>query len=661
MNRQARALAAVLFVLTMGTPSAGVAGALGNVSYTSAELQQPIAFFNASNFIVGPAGSNTALALREVFIVMGSYDSGKPPGALHVFDVKDPRKPRLLKTLSGTPETNNLRELHAMPVAIIDGKDFLALPTTAGVRFFDFTDPMNPRPSGALSLSGVNGGDYDNAAWQLSWSWPYLFVGGTGNGVYIVDATNPASPTMVGTIPVGQLGNFRIGPVHAAGNYLVVSGMDQGPTKISVIDVSNPRAPFLLATGSAPREMYSAVVIGDRIFGTGADGYYSFMRWTPTAVTMIAEKKFGADKGGYCTYQDGFAFCGQSSEGYRKLDMRDETNIREVGHGDIPNDSAADTDFATVLGNLVFLGNDHGTGSAFIPHSMAPDTTAPTVVNVYPGDQELRVPLTTRVTIFFSDEIDIATLTTSNIVVRTSAGTPVPGVFTHSSFNAVSFGPRQPLQANTTYEVVVPAAGLKDLSGNPIASTTMVRFATGASLQPPGSGTGGAGGAGGRAGAGGGGGTGGRGGASGGAAGAGASSATGGTGQSGGVGGTGAGGTAGGPSGGAGGASGTGGGAGITGTGGAGGALVAGGGGGPGTGGAPATGGATGSGGGAGAAVVTGSAGATASGGSGGPGAAGDSTGGCACSAAPHTPPAGVLSTVSLIFLAVVARRRRVR
>ena len=116
--------------------------------------QQPIAFFNASNFIVGPAGSNTALALREVFIVMGSYDSGKPPGALHVFDVKDPRKPRLLKTLSGTPETNNLRELHAMPVAIIDGKDFLAMPTTAGVRFFDFTDPMNPQAVGRAVALG---------------------------------------------------------------------------------------------------------------------------------------------------------------------------------------------------------------------------------------------------------------------------------------------------------------------------------------------------------------------------------------------------------------------------------------------------------------------------------------------------------------------------
>ena len=399
---------------------------MGNLTYTSAELDEPIAYFNASNFIVGPSGSNTALALRDVFIVMGSYDSGKPPGALHVFDVKDPRKPRLLKTVSGTPETNNLRELHAMPVAIIDGKDFLAMPTTAGVRFFDFTDPMNPgrrarcrcRASTAATTT-TPPGSCPGRGRTCSWAAP-------------ATASMSSMPRtrrrrrMVGTIPVGQLGNFRIGPVHAAGNYLVVSGMDQGPTKISVIDVSNPKAPFLLATGAAPREMYSAVVIGDRIFGTGLDGYYSFMKWTPTAVTMIAEKQFGADKGGYCTYQDGFAFCGQSSEGYRKLDMRDESEHQEVAHGDIPNESGADTDFATVMGNLVFLGNDHGTGSAFIPHSMAPDTTAPTVVKVYPGDQELRVPLTTRMTMFFSDEIDIATLTASNIIVRTAAGAAVP-------------------------------------------------------------------------------------------------------------------------------------------------------------------------------------------------------------------------------------------
>ena len=93
-----------------------------------------------------------------------------------------------------------------MPVAI-DGKDILVTPSTTGLQFFDFTDPMNPTPAGSIALTGVNGGDYDNAAWMLSWAWPYVFAGGTGNGIYIVDATDPAHPVEVPHIATGMLGN----------------------------------------------------------------------------------------------------------------------------------------------------------------------------------------------------------------------------------------------------------------------------------------------------------------------------------------------------------------------------------------------------------------------------------------------------------------------
>ena len=81
---------------------------------------------------------------------------------------------------------------------------------------------------------------------------------------------------------------------------------------------------------------------------------------------------YGNDKGGYCTYQDAFIFCGQSSEGFRKIDVSDEANIREVAHTDMPV-ADADTDFATVLGNLVYLGNDHGSGSGLIVHDIVGD------------------------------------------------------------------------------------------------------------------------------------------------------------------------------------------------------------------------------------------------------------------------------------------------
>jgi hypothetical protein len=456
---------------------------IGNVTFTAAELFKSVSVFDKSNMPGGPPGSNTVIVLHGKLIVMGSNDSGKPPGTFHVFDISDPRKPVLLNSYSG-PETSQNRELHAMPFSLIDGKIVLVCPTTKGIQFYDFTDLMKPSGLGSLALPGVSGGDYTNVAWELSWSWPYVFVGSSGSGVDIVDARDPMKPTLVKQIPTGQLGGFRVGPVHAAGNYLTVASMDQSPTKVSIVDVSDPMAPFILAQGQG-NSMYSSLTIGDLIFGAGVGGNYSFLKWTTTSVTTVAEKKLGSDKGGYCTYQDGFGFCGESSDGFHKVDLRtyDDASIKEVGNGKTVG-VAGDFDFATVLGNMVYNGNDHGTGAGLIPHQMEPDSTPPKVFKIFPEDKAVKQPVSTRLTIFFTDELDTDTVNTSTIIVRKNDGTPVPGVFSRSSFNAISFGSKQPLSADSTYEVVVKANGVKDLAGNAIGEQTISSFSTGAAVGP---------------------------------------------------------------------------------------------------------------------------------------------------------------------------------
>lgn len=476
-----------LLASALGLPTIAQGATFGNLTYTQAELEKPVSFFGgdgAAKFPSGPNGSNTALMLHGYMIVMGSFDSGKPPGSFHTFDVSDPRKPKLVHTLDGTPETANLREIHAMPIAMLDGKDYLVVPSTSGLQFFDFTDPLNPKPSGKLALTGVSGGDYDNAAWMLSWAWPYVYVGGTGNGVYIVDATDPANPTLVTKVSSPDLGNFRIGPVYAAGNYVVAGQMDQAGTKFAVLDVGDPKKPFLSGSGSTPDSLYSALVIGDRIYGAGADGTFSFMKWTPEVVSVVHRDKNGTDRGGYCGYTDGFVICGQSSEGYKKWDARDEAAIKLAGHGTDPQAAGGDFDFATALGNLVYLGNDHGSGAALIPHQMGADTTAPKVAKIYPLDGDLKQPLTSRITVFFTDDIDLDTVLAKNIVVRKNGDcTPLTGVFSKSSFNAISFGSKTPLVAGATYDVVVPAGGIKDLAGNAIAAGAVAHFSTGPTIE----------------------------------------------------------------------------------------------------------------------------------------------------------------------------------
>jgi hypothetical protein len=393
------------------------------------------------------------MVLHGYLIVFGTYDSGKGGAALHVYDVSNPRNPLLVRTYISAI-TARMAEWHMAGMAKVDGKDIVCVRTTTGIGFFDLTDAANPKDVSTLDLPGVSGGDYTNASWMNSWSWP-----------------------------IGKMGNFRVGPIAVAGNYLIVTNMDQAPFRASVLELNDPTDPALVDTLSGPNGVYSATVIGDLIFGAGDSARYTFVKWAPGGTRIIANKTFASDKGGYCTYQDGFAFCGQSRDGFRKIDLRDLTNIREVGHGVLSRTEApnGDFDFATVLGNLVFQGNDHGTGNGLLVHQTAPDTTPPTVVSIYPKDSSASASLLTHVTIFFSDEVDIDSVTESSIVVRKVGGPPVGGVFSHSSTNAISFGPRKPLAPNSQYEVVVVAGGVRDLVGNAIASQVVSRFSTGAS------------------------------------------------------------------------------------------------------------------------------------------------------------------------------------
>jgi hypothetical protein len=78
--------------------------------------------------------------------------------------------------------------------------------------------------------------------------------------------------------------------------------------------------------------------------------------------------------------------------------------------------------------------------------------------------------------------VDVQTLKTQTFIVRPVGGEPLPGRYS-SQFNIVNFAPSAPLLANTTYEVVIPAGGIKDYAGNPTGETFTSRFSTGISIS----------------------------------------------------------------------------------------------------------------------------------------------------------------------------------
>jgi hypothetical protein len=642
--------------LLAATPALAAPGpGIGNVDCTAAEAFQPLAFFE--NTQGGPGGSNVVIMTGGYLMLNFAYDSGGPPGILTFYDVSNPRQPRSVRRID-TADTRQFREAHSFPVALIGDKHYVAIQTIRGIQFWDVTDVETAAKVGNIDLPGVNAGDYENVAWQTSWQGRYLFVSGGNLGVFVVDAANPAQPRLVRTVATGATGGFRVGPLYAVGDYLIYSNMDQNGI-LGVLDISRADSPTLLTTRTVPLRMYSFFVAGDRIYGAGRDGDFTIHSWAdPTRIAEVRIARIEQDSL-YVATLDQFVFSGRQNN-FVKIDVSNETSPRVVGEGTL-NRSNPDHGQVTPLGNLLYVGNDHGTGSAIFCHQTGRDVTPPGILKVYPADGSTFQPTTSRISIAFSDYIDMRSVSSSTIVVRPAGGSPLTGIYNHL-FNTLSFGPDQPLAANTTYEIVIRAGGVKDAMGNAVAAERIVRFSTGGSIvvSPPdagadgsidSSGTGGASGGGGRGGSGGSGGNAGRGG-SGGNAGRGGSGGNAGRGGSGGNAGTS-------------GSAGTGGGAGGGGNAGAGGGAGTGG---AGTGGGAGAGGRAGTGGvGSGGAAAAGAGGGGGGGGTApsdggaihdGPGGAVQGSPGCACSTgAGGTTSRGVLSLV--FALGLFWRRRR--
>ncbi len=484
---------AALSALTLpNLAEAQVGPGIGNIDCGDAEYFKPFAFVD-HGYPNDPHGQNVTVMIRGYFMTVYAPDSGRPPGRIGLYDVSNPRNPVEVDYYSGA-DPDRFREQHSLPIALIDGKQYIAIQTLDGIQFWDFTDPLSAFVAGRIDLPGVDGGDYENVAWQASWQGRYLYVSGGNQGIYVIDAADPANPELLEQTPTSSTGGFRVGPLFALGDLLVISNMDQGGA-YAVLDISRPDEPALLdSLGNAPRMYAISVGKNDRFYTAGRDGNFLIHSFSdPTNITEIKNALIGQDQL-YTAVQDDFVYLGRQNN-VVKVDVTDENNPEVIGEGNLGR-ANPDHGQVTPIGNLVYIGNDHGTGSAFFCHQMGQDTIPLSADTFYPADGSTGVSTETRVTIVFSDFVDLETVSPENIAIRPAGGEPLSGIFTYQ-FNQLSFSPDEPFSEDTTYEIYMPAGGVTDAMGNGIAEEVSVLFSTGTMVtvpepEPP-MGTGGAG------------------------------------------------------------------------------------------------------------------------------------------------------------------------
>jgi hypothetical protein len=106
------------------------------------------------------------------------------------------------------------------------------------------------------------------------------------------------------------------------------------------------------------------------------------------------------------------------------------------------------------------------------------DTTAPTVTAVSPDDKATGVAVNTNVTGTFSEAMDATTIDGTTVTLKNAAGAAVTaGVTYDATSRVVTLNPNADLAASTAYTASI-STGVKDASGNALATAKTWSFTT---------------------------------------------------------------------------------------------------------------------------------------------------------------------------------------
>ena len=412
--------------------------------------------------------------------------AGEGPEASSSTTSPIPRNPVLVnRVYEPQGRTRRFREAHSIGLGHVDGRELAALHTGVGVEIWDLSDVRDPHPIGEVDLPGVDFGDYFFVAWQIFWQGPYLYVAGSAAGIYVVDVRDPERPVLVdrgpgrpNPIPTGRLGGFRVGPIFAIGNLLVISSMDTRGG-YSTLDLGDPANPVLLDTVSQGFErFYATCFAGGRIISSvrGPAARMTVHEVSAGGRIELVDDAIVIDEQLYCGTQDDQVFQGNEHD-VVKIDTGEPGAYRILGSASLGRPDA-DHGQVTPMANLVFVGNDHGTGSALVVHDPEPDRTPPRVSDTSPADGAVLQPLTTRVGLSMTDAIELWSVNETTFAVRPEGGEVLPGRYT-AQLGILNFAPDEPLEPATTYEVLVPAGGLTDWAGNATDEDVRFTFTTG--------------------------------------------------------------------------------------------------------------------------------------------------------------------------------------
>jgi DNA-binding beta-propeller fold protein YncE len=316
-----------------------------------------------------------------------------------------------------------------------------------------------------------------NPVWYMC-QFPYVFRprNGYATNANLMEIANmrTGNGSQIALLDLGATLGFAVGSSHAVGNLLICSASQA--KGVATFDISDPVHPVLLDQLVTGNPVYTSMVHGSRVYQceTGAGiRVYDFS--DPANIQNVGFIDL-PDNPRYVMLKDGKGYC---CPGAAKLCVFNATTLAIQTTYTL----AGKSDFAQLIGNMAITGGNEGANRcSVIPIQTTPDTNGPVAQFVSPANNAVSQALSTRVGLIMSDQIDVTSLTTNTFIVRPLGGNAVPGTYS-TQMGMINFAPDQPLNANTTYEVVLSAGGIRDVAGNGLATGFLSRFATGSAVD----------------------------------------------------------------------------------------------------------------------------------------------------------------------------------
>lgn len=139
---------------------------------------------------------------------------------------------------------------------------------------------------------------------------------------------------------------------------------------------------------------------------------------------------------------------------------------------------------AATAGDVVEIEIRNAGGAAVLTSYTVPVKRKPKVIRTAPGRGKTDVPLNSNIVIVFSEPVAASTLALSVQLLK--GGNVIPGVvhLIAGATAAAVFEPSSPLEANTSYQLVV-TEGVRDLQGEALEARVTTDFRTGRSSAEP--------------------------------------------------------------------------------------------------------------------------------------------------------------------------------